>query len=187
MSLFKPKVDRDEVNPDAPQSAAMAVLDSAQPLQVEGGEGKIHEMSGRHARLAMQQALLEARRHLRAAADPRPLVRQYPLPAIGVAAAVGLIGALALVPSEKQRVAGRLRAIERALRVESAAGGRGVSGSSSMGKRLFHMGMQYAKPALISMVTSALTGVATQAASNEPPEETNHNPSPSPYPSPEVL
>ena len=159
MSLFKPKVDRDEVNPEKPQSPAMAVLDAAQPLNVEGGEGKIHEMVDRHASLAIKQAMVVAQRHALAAADPRPLVRKYPAATIGGAAAVGLIGALLAVPSEKQRAANRLHAIERALRDEAAYDGpKAAASTPSIGKRLFQIGMRYAKPTLISMATSALTG-----------------------------
>lgn len=165
MGLFKPKVSRDEINPDAPQSPAMAVLETVQPLQVEGGEGKIHEMEARHARVAIKQAIAEAKHHLAAAVDPRPIVRQYPLAAVGGAAVVGFVGTFLALPSEQQKAAGRLRAIERALRAEAAWGGRGPAGSEAgLGKKLLNMGLRYAKPTLVSFVTSALTGAAGGAA-----------------------
>ncbi len=165
MGLFKPKVDRDEVNPDEPQSPAMAVLDTVQPLQVEGGEGKIHEMQARHARVAMTQAIAEAKQHLAAAADPRPVVKRYPMAAVGGAAVVGFLGTYLAIPSDKQKAADRLLAIEKALRAESAWGGRGQAGGSpSLGKRIVNIGLRYAKPTLLSFVTSALTGAAGGAA-----------------------
>lgn len=162
MSIFKPKVERDEVNPEKPQPPLMAVLDSAQPLQVEGGEGKIHAMAARHATLAMRQALVEAKRHALTAADPRPFVRRHPLPTVGGAAAVGLFAALVAVPSEKQRAAQRLRAIERALRDEAAYDGQTtVGGGASLSKRAFRYALQYAKPTLVSFLTSAITGAVS--------------------------
>lgn len=169
----------------------MAVLDTAQPLQVEGGEGKIHAMAARHARLAMKQALVQAKRHAVTGADPRPFVRRYPLATLGGAAAVGLATALVAVPSEKQRASRRLRAIERALRDEAAYEGRPTpSGESFTKKRLFRYVMRYAKPTLISFLTSALTGAlsgGTTAAAVEdegqPAPPVPPQPGPQPPPS----
>lgn len=140
-----------------------AMLDAMQPFNIEGGEGQVHDMAARQAKVAAQQALKDAGRHLMNITDIRPLIRQHPWIALGGAAAVGFAAAALLVPSEKQRAAARLRALERALDAETRVGGRRVGGATS-GSRLLRLGWRIARPTLLSLVTGAITGAATGAA-----------------------
>lgn len=142
---------------------ATAVLDALQPFNVEGGEGEVHQMVARHAKTAAVQAVKDAGRHLLGAADIRPLVQKHPWLALGGAAAVGFAAAAMLVPSEKQRAASRLRALEQALDAE-ARGNRSASSSKS-GSQLLRTVWRLVRPTLLSVVTSAITGAATGAAS----------------------
>ena len=141
-----------------------AMLDSMQPFNIEGGEGMVHHMQARHAKAAMGQAFREAGQHLLGVADVRPLIRQHPWAAIGGAAALGFVAAALVVPSEKQRAASRLRALERALQDEAAMGARDFRSKAKSGSRLLRLGWRLARPTLLSMVSGALTGAATGAA-----------------------
>ena len=140
-----------------------AVLEAAQPFQVEGGEGKVHQMQARHAKLALREATLEARRHLLNAADVRPILRKYPYAAVGGSLAIGFVAAAVLVPSRKQRAAARLRVLERAVRAEAAAAGKkvgGGGGSPGWGRRGLSIAWRFARPTLLSMATGAIGGAA---------------------------
>src|SRR5687768_5119479 len=101
-----------------------AMLDAMQPFNIEGGEGKVHQMRARHAKLAAQEALKEAGQHLLNVADIRPVIRQHPLLALGGSAALGFAAAVLLAPTERKRAAARLRTLERALEAEVRNGGR---------------------------------------------------------------
>ena len=142
-----------------------AVLDAMQPFNIEGGEGKVHQMQARQAKLAAEQALKEAGRHLLNIGDVRPLIRQHAWLALGGSAALGFVAARMLIPSEKQKAAARLRALERALQDESAMGSRTFARRSGSSNRLLRMGWRLARPTLLSMLTGALSGAATGAAS----------------------
>jgi hypothetical protein len=186
--MFKPSVTSSETDPSKPQSPAMAVLDTAQPLQVEGGEGRIHEMTARHARLAMREALVEAKGNLVKAADVRPVIKAYPWASLGAAAGVGFLTAVAAVPSKKSRAASRLRAIERALAAEGAMGTAKVGGrkKATAGSRLFRLAWRFAKPAVISAITSAATGAASGAAGAKASAAGSDSPGTSAPPEPAV-
>ena len=171
MTEMNPEVHRDPTNPDQPQSPAAAVLDTAAPVDPEAGEGRVHEMTARHARLAMADALADCRRHLARAADPRPIVRQHPWTSVGIAAGVGFVAAALAVPSEKQRAASRLRAIERALSAEGRASGVPLAKKPGWGRRLFRLAWRYGKPTIVSALTSAATGAAAGAATAEATED----------------
>ena len=151
------------------QSPATAVLEAAQPFQVEGGEGKVHQMQARHAKFALQEAVLDARHHLLKAADVRPVLRKYPYVAVGGSLAAGFVAAAVLVPSKKQRAASRLRALERAVRAEAAAGKKslGKGGGASPTKRVLGLVWRFARPTLLSMVTGAISGAAGGASADE--------------------
>ena len=129
-------------------------------------EGAIYQMKARHAKMAMGEALADAKSHLLKAADARPLVAKHPYAAVGGAAALGLVAALVVVPSSKQRAARRLAALERAVRLESAAGGRKVGGGAkpTLGRRAFGLAFRFAKPTLLSLITGSLSGAAGGAA-----------------------
>ena len=153
------------------KSPTTAVLEAAQPFQVEGGEGKVHQMQARHAKLAMGEAVADAKRHLADAADVRPILRKYPYVAVGGALAAGFVAAAVLVPSKKQRAAARLRVLERAVRTEQAAAGKKFAApSTGKGKRALGLLWRFARPTLLSMATGAIGGAAggAGAADNAP-------------------
>lgn len=141
-----------------------AMLDALQPFNIEGGEGQVHQMKARQARMAAREALKDAKRHLVKAADVRPVIRQHPWLAVGGSAALGFAAAMALIPSDRKRAAARLRTLERSLVAEMdgrPGGGRSRSGTTN---RLIRLGWRFAQPTLLSLVTGALSGAASGAA-----------------------
>ena len=168
------RVEQEQENQEAEaKTPATAVLEAAQPFQVEGGEGKVHQMQARHARLALGEAINDAKGHLINAADVRPILRQYPYLAVGSSLAAGFVAAAVLVPSRKQRAASRLRALERAVRAEAAASGKRVAKPSSGGAARKGLGLAWrlARPTLLSLVTGAISGAATGNAAAEPQQD----------------
>ena len=138
------------------------------------GEGRLHAMAAEQAALAMRQSLADAVFHAKRAADLRPIIRKRPLTSLSVAAGVGLAGALIAVPSERKRAASRMRALERAILAERAAGDRPLKAKATGGfvrQRVVPLALRYARPALISFLTSAATGAASGAAAAEATDE----------------
>ena len=154
---------------------AAAMLDSLQPFNIEGGEGQVHQMQARHAKVAAKQALSDAGRHLLNAADVRTLVKDRPWLAMGGAAAVGFAAAALLVPSQNQRAASRLRALERALEDEAAHSGRAFAkGGGSY--RLARLGWRLVRPMVLSMIIGALSGASTGAVTGTAAAEAQDGP-----------
>lgn len=141
-----------------------AMLDALQPFNIEGGEGRVHQMKARHAKQAAQEALKEAGQHLLNVADIRPVIKKHPWLALGGSAALGFAAAVALAPSEGKRAARRLRTLERALGAESSGVRAGRASRGTTG-HLIRLGWRFAQPALLSLVTGAISGAATGAAS----------------------
>ena len=161
------QVEKEQEDQEADvKTPATAVLEAAQPFEVEGGEGKVHQMQARHAKLAMGEALRDAKRHVANAADVRPVLRKHPYLTVGGSLAIGFVAAAALVPSKKQRAAARLRALERAVRAEAAVGDRAsaVKPAPSKAKKVIGLAWRFARPTLLSMATGAISGAAGGAA-----------------------
>ena len=149
---------------------------------VEGGEGAVYKLQAQQARAAFAGASADLKRNLKQLADPSNVARRYPLATAGAAAGVGLIAALVLVPSKKQAAASRLRALERAIRDESAAGS-GVKGGRPLvkpgpAKKLMRLAIQYGKPQAMRFLIGFLSGsagsVAGQAAAQ--PDDVDADP-----------
>ena len=148
------------------KTPATAVLEAAQPFQVEGGEGRVHQMQARHAQAAMGEAVADIKRHLARVADVRPVLRRYPYAAVGASVGVGFVAAALLIPSRQQRAAARLRALERAVRAEAKVGGKagGAASATTPTRKALSLAWRFAKPTLLSMITGSLSGMASGSA-----------------------
>ena len=139
------------------------------------------------AKLALRAALADAAHHARqsaqhagkaalASADPHRLTAGRPWVAVAGAAAAGLVGGLALVPSRQKQVARRLATIERLVAAEQQVAGRPVATTGRAGwlkkgwvNQGLRLGLNYARPAIISAITGA---IAAKQAAPDPAEET---------------
>ena len=130
------------------------------------------------AALAVRAALADAQAHARAAGshavksvDPRLLTAARPWLAVAGAAAAGLVGSVALVPSREKQVARRLATIERLIAAEQQVAGRPVARTGGAGSFLkqgwanqaLRIGLNYARPAIVSAITGAIAARTTAA------------------------
>ncbi len=141
-------------------------------LQIKGGERAVYRLQADDAKLAMAAAASDLKLHLKAVADPRVIVRKYPLAGLGVAAGAGLIAAVAFVPSKQKPVDERIERLERTLKAQAAQGMRPPMAKKkpSLLTRLVRLGFKFGKPMLIRFVISSLGGAtgakAAEAASD---------------------
>jgi hypothetical protein len=142
----------------------MPEIDQANELSPHAGQGRVLRHEAKHARLAMTAAGSDLATHLKHAVEPGRLVKQHPLATTGIAAGLGLVAALIVVPSPTQQAAKRLRILERAARLEAKAATVKGGSSGGFGKRAFGFGFRMLKPMIVRSLLTAVTSAGGAAA-----------------------
>lgn len=156
--------DRQEAEFHGPTTA---MLDAMQPFNIEGGEGQVHQMAARHARVAIKQALEDAGGHLLKAGDLRPLVRKHPWWFAGGAVALGVVaaGAVAVARSRGDKPSRRAGdwAWEQAMQAEVPPRRPGAKRRTV--RRVLQVGWRLTRPAVFALISGAVAQATSKASS----------------------
>lgn len=144
-----------------------AMLDAMQPFNIEGGEGQVHQMSARHARIAFTQALEDAGGHLLKAGDIRPLIRRHPWWFVGGGVALGVAAASAVAFGRRKRKSPRRSpagkwAWEQAMQAQLPP--RRPKGKHRTVGRVLQVGWRLARPAVFAVLSGAIAQATSKAS-----------------------
>ena len=147
-----------------------AMLDAMQPFNIEGGEGQVHQMAARHAKVALKQALEDAGKHLLKAGDIRPLVRRHPWWFVGGAVALGAAAAGAVAVAARQKDPPPRREVRRARdwalkqAMEAELPPRRPGGKRRKLGRVLQVGWRLTRPAVFAVLSGAIAQATSKAS-----------------------